>query len=185
MDTVKVEADKSTLLTDGIKSVKDTQFFLDSESDVQEVKKTKKPPVAPLKNGSPLKAKVIGGKTLRNQGRRQDEVQQTALAKLMEHQRELHDRLQNDGLAKFSEDGAGTSSKEGKGWKKFQSYKGEGALPPDVEKLRVCACLYPTNTTLTIPPSGLCGPQDSNSCSSDSWICRPFPHQHDQERKQE
>lgn len=132
-----MEATKSTLLTDGVKSVKDTQFFLDSESDVQEVKKPKKAPVAPLKNGSPLKAKVIGGKTLRNQGRRQDEVQQTALAKLLEHQKELHDRLQSEGLAKFSEDGAGTSGKEGKGWKKFQSYKGEGALPTEVEKLRV------------------------------------------------
>lgn len=132
-----MEASKSALLTDGVKSAKDTQFFLDTEPDVQEVKKPKKAPTVPLKNGSPLKAKVIGGKTLRNQGRRQDEVQQTALAKLMEHQKELHDRLQSEGLAKFSEDGAGTSGKEGKGWKKFQSYKGEGALPPDVEKLRV------------------------------------------------
>jgi hypothetical protein len=27
--------------------------------------------------------------------------------------------------------------KEGKGWKKFQSYKGDGALPSEVDKLRV------------------------------------------------
>ena len=27
---------------------------------------------------------------------------------------------------------------EGKGWKKFQSYKGEGALPQEADRLRVC-----------------------------------------------
>jgi nucleosome binding factor SPN SPT16 subunit len=61
----------------------------------------------------------------------------TATAKLAEHQRELREKLQADGLQKYSEDGGGAGGKEGKGWKKFQSYKGEGALPPEVDKLRV------------------------------------------------
>ncbi|KAF9484717.1 FACT complex subunit SPT16 [Pholiota conissans] len=139
VDTVKIGADSASLLTEGVKSPKDTLFFLTPESDEEKEMRPKKPPVAPLKNGSPAKTKTIGGKVLRNQTRRaaQDEVHQTALAKLIEHQRELHENLQTQGLAKSSEDGGGASGKEGKGWKKFQSYKGEGALPPEVERLRI------------------------------------------------
>ncbi|KAF7338622.1 FACT complex subunit SPT16 [Mycena venus] len=135
VDTIKVESDKSVLLTDGARSIKDTMFFLTPE-DAEE-KPKKKPPVMPHKNGSPPK-KTVAGKVLRNQTRRtQDEVHQTAAAKLAEHQRELHDKLQSAGLDKYSDEGEGKESKEGKGWKKFQSYKGEGGLPGEVEKLRI------------------------------------------------
>ncbi|KAJ7090225.1 FACT complex subunit SPT16 [Mycena belliarum] len=136
VDTIKVEANKSVLLTDGTRSIKDTMFFLTPEE--AEDKPRKKPPAIPRKNGSPLK-KTVAGKVLRNQTRRaaQDEVHQTAAAKLAEHQRELHDQLQTRGLEKFTEEGEGKEGKEGKGWKKFQSYKGEGGLPGDVEKLRI------------------------------------------------
>ena len=73
----------------------------------------------------------------------QDDVHQSAAARLAEHQRELHEKLQAEGLAKYSEEGGEKSGKEGKGWKKFQSYRGEGALPPEVERLRVCIILKP------------------------------------------
>ncbi|KAJ7168138.1 FACT complex subunit SPT16 [Mycena crocata] len=136
VDTIKVESGKSILLTDGTRSIEDTMFFLTPEN--AEEKPRKKPPVIPRKNGSPPK-KTVAGKVLRNQTRRtQDEVHQTAAARLAEHQRELHDKLQTQGLEKFSEEGEGKEGKEGKGWKKFQSYKGEGGLPGgDVEKLRI------------------------------------------------
>ena len=139
VDTIKVDEGKALLLTEGVKSPKDTLFFLTPESE-DEKSSSKKPPTVPLKNGPPIKQKTIGGKVLRNQTRRaaQDEVHQTAMAKLNEHQRELHENLQNQGLARFSEGGGGSGGKEGKGWKKFQSYKGEGALPRDVDRLRVC-----------------------------------------------
>ncbi|KAF7295261.1 FACT complex subunit SPT16 [Mycena indigotica] len=133
VDTIKVESSKSTLLTDGTRSVKDTMFFLTPEDEVEE-KPRKKAPTVPR---SPVK-KTAGGKVLRNQPRRtQDEVHQSAAAKLAEHQREIHRELQTRGLAKFSEEGAAQEGKEGKGWKKFQSYKGEGGLPPEVERLRI------------------------------------------------
>ncbi|CAA7267953.1 unnamed protein product [Cyclocybe aegerita] len=140
VDTVRVEAGKTSLITDGIKSPKDTLFFLTPESEEEKQNKgSKKVPTAPYKNGSPAKQKTAGGKVLRNQTRRaaQDEVHQTALANLIEHQRELHESLQTQGLARFSEDGGASSGKEGKGWKKFQSYKGEGALPAEVDRLRI------------------------------------------------
>jgi nucleosome binding factor SPN SPT16 subunit len=106
-------------------------------------RKEKKPPANPRANGSPAK-KTAGTKVLRGQTRRaaQDEVHQTAAARLLEHQKELHDRLQDEGLRRYSEDGVGTGVREGKTWKKFQSYKGEAALPQDVDRLRVRSQFY-------------------------------------------
>lgn len=137
VDTIKVEDAKSTLLTEGVRSPKDTLFFLTQDSE-EDAKPSKKAPIAP-KNGSPIKQKTAGSKVLRNQRRAvQDEVHQSAMAKMIEHQRELRESLQTRGLERYSEDGGGLAGKEGKGWKKFQSYKGEGALPVEIDKLRVC-----------------------------------------------
>ncbi|KAF8078147.1 FACT complex subunit SPT16 [Lyophyllum atratum] len=139
VDTIRVAADKSILLTEGTKSTKDTLFFLTPESEEEKPKKGERnPPVAPRSNGSPQK-KTAGTKVLRNQTRRaaRDEVHTTAASRLAEHQRELHERLQSEGLQRYSEDGGGGAGKEGKGWKRFQSYKGEGALPLEVERLRI------------------------------------------------
>jgi len=136
-DTILIGQDKSTLLTEGTKLTRDTLFFLNDE-DEAETKKERKPLVPPRANGSPVK-KTAGTKVLRNQSRRaaQDEVHQTAATRLIEHQKELRDKLQEEGLRRFSEEGSGIGAREGKTWKKFQSFKGEAALPPDVDKLRV------------------------------------------------
>lgn len=144
VDTVQiVGSDKAICLTTGVKSIKDTMFFLnqDDEEDAKVSKSTKKPPVARAGangNASPTKNKMAGGKVLRNKTRSAaQEVSQSTAAKIAEHQRELHDRLQTEGLTKYSEGGGGAGGKEGKGWKRFQSYKGEAALPREVENLRV------------------------------------------------
>ncbi|GLB35147.1 putative fact complex subunit spt16 [Lyophyllum shimeji] len=138
VDTIRVGADKSVLLTEGARSTKDTLFFLTPESEEEKPKKERNLPVVPRANGSPQK-KTAGTKVLRTQTRRaaRDEVHLTAAARLAEHQRELHERLQAEGLQRYSEGGGAGAGKEGKGWKKFQSYKGEAALPPEVERLRI------------------------------------------------
>ncbi|KAJ7197220.1 FACT complex subunit SPT16 [Mycena pura] len=164
VDTIKVESDQSILLTDGTRSTKDTMFFLTPEDE--EVKPRKKPPVIPRKNGSPPK-KTVAGKVLRNQTRRtQDEVHQTAAAKLAEHQRELHKQLQVRGLEKFSEEGAGKEGKEGKGWKKFQSYKGEAGLPADVDRLRIH--IDRKNQSVILPIHGFAVPFHINTIKNAS-----------------
>lgn len=128
-------------LTDGVKSSKETLFFLNTaeEEDEKPSKTAKAPPTKPVVNGSPGKNKTVGGKVLRNKTRSaaQEEVLHTTAAKIKEHQSELHAGLQAAGLAKYSEEGGGFGEKEGKGWKRFQSYKGEGALPKEAETLRV------------------------------------------------
>ncbi|KAG6854966.1 hypothetical protein C0991_009789 [Blastosporella zonata] len=143
VDTIRVGADKSALITEGTRSAKDTLFFLTPESEEEKPQKERKLPTSSRANGSPQK-KTAGTKILRNQTRRavQDEVHTTAAARLAEHQRELHQRIQDEGMQRYVEDGGGSGGKEGKGWKKFQSYKGEGALPNEVDKLRVSLSLW-------------------------------------------
>ncbi|KAG6331187.1 hypothetical protein ID866_7902 [Astraeus odoratus] len=141
IDTVRVGPDKATFLTDGAKSATDTLFYLNTaeDQDVQPSRSAKHPPVKPLANGTPVKHKTAGGKVLRNKTRSaaQEEVLQTTAARIKDHQAELHAALQHAGLEKYSEDGVKHGEKEGKGWKRFQSYKGEGALPKESESLRI------------------------------------------------
>ncbi|KAI0282167.1 FACT complex subunit SPT16 [Russula aff. rugulosa BPL654] len=136
-DSVKIGQDKGICITEGVKSAKDTLFYL-TRDDSEEEKVRQKPPTKTNGNASPMKNKTAGGKVLRNKtrGAKQDEAQSTS-AKIAEHQKELHDQLQEQGLARYSEEGDGANGKEGKSWKKFQSYKGEAGLPKEVETLRI------------------------------------------------
>lgn len=143
VDTVKIDHEKGICLTDCIKQSKDVLFFINSQSEDEakaKSSKSAKPPVKPLNgHGSPAKNKVAGGKVLRNKTRNaaQEDVIVTVAARIAEHQKELHAARQREGLAKYSEEGQGAGNKEGKGWKKFQSYKGEAGLPREVENMRV------------------------------------------------
>jgi len=145
VDTIKVGQEKAILLTDGVKSVKDTLFFETGDADDSKSSKApKKPPVKPLTNGnslSPAKNKTVAGKVLRTKTRSaaQEEVMMSTAAKIKEHQMELHAQLQAEGLAKHSEEGGASGGKEGKGWKRFQSYKGDAALPKETESMKVCS----------------------------------------------
>jgi nucleosome binding factor SPN SPT16 subunit len=179
-------------LTEGAKSTKDTLFFLNPENeiDVEEDKPkvSKKAPVKPLVNGSPIKNKTVAGKVLRNKTRSaaQEEVLMTAAAKIKEHQQQLHEGLQTAGLAKYSEGGSGGGEKEGKTWKRFQSYKGESALPREVESLRVSGLIhYLEFYRLRRHCLDLRRPQDSNNFTARARIRCAFPHQHHQKREQE
>jgi len=137
-DTVIVNSKRpATCLTEGLKKPKHVMFFSDDGSEEEDIR-------APTKKGvngnpSPQKHKTAGGKVLRNKTRNagQAEAAQSSAAKITEHQRELHAQLHKNGLAKYSESGSGAGGKEGQGWKKFQSYKGELGLPKEVESLRV------------------------------------------------
>lgn len=143
VDTVQVAGEKAVCLTSGVKSIKDTMFFLNQEVD-KDAKPAKKAPAAKLAaNGSPVKNKTAGGKVLRSKTRSaaQEELIQTTVHKISDHQHELHAKLQSEGLEKYSESGGGAAGKEGKSWKRFQSYKGEAALPREIEHLRVSGCL--------------------------------------------
>ena len=138
-DSVKIGQDKGICITEGVKSAKDTLFYLTRDDSEEEEKTHRKPATKANGNASPVKNKTAGGKVLRNKTRSaaQEEAMQAISAKIAEHQKELHHQLQDQGLARYSEEGDGANGKEGKTWKKFQSYKGEAGLPKEVEGLRV------------------------------------------------
>ena len=106
------------------------------------VKPKKALPAAAVKNGKPSPAnKVVGNKVLR--GKTRGAASEDALevqAKLAQHQKTLHQQRHQDGLARWAGEEGDLNGKEGKAWKKFQSYKGDGALPQEVEDLRVRPC---------------------------------------------
>lgn len=110
--------------------------ILKTDDEVDKAKtKAKKPPVKPIDGiGSPAKHKVAGGQVLRNKTRSaaQEDVISTTAARIAEHQRELHANRQRDGLAKYAEECVGSGGKEGKTWKRFQSYKGEAGLSKEI-----------------------------------------------------
>jgi nucleosome binding factor SPN SPT16 subunit len=185
-DTVKVGQDKGICITEGVKSTKDTLFYLTRE-DSEEERVAQKPPTRPNGNASPMKNKTAGGKVLRNKtrGAAQEEAMQSTSAKIAEHQKELHQQLQEQGLARYSEEGDGANGKEGKSWKKFQSYKGEAGLPKEVEGLRVRRDFFCQHRcSLRLCPD-FRGPQSPDGDFTCSWVCSAIPHQHDKKCQQE
>lgn len=137
-DSVKIGQDKGICITEGVKSAKDTLFYL-TRDDSEEENVRQKPPAKTNGSASPMKNKTAGGKVLRNKtrGAAREDAMQSTNAKIAEHQKEIHNQLQEQGLARYSEEGAGANGKEGRAWKKFQSYKGDAGLPKEVETLRV------------------------------------------------
>ena len=135
-DTVIANSKRpATCITDGLKKPKHVMFFSDGGSEEEDTKASTKK--GANGNPSPLKNKTAGGKVLRNKTRNAGQEEAAQSAKITEHQKELHAQLHKNGLAKYSESGSGAGGKEGQGWKKFQSYKGELGLPKEVESLRV------------------------------------------------
>ena len=177
VDTVKVDHERGICLSDCIKSPKDVLFFLNSQSDEDDKEKVKQKKAPAKANGhvSPTKHKVAGGKILRNKTRNA-EVEETVNA-IAEHQKELHAQRLRDGIARYSEAGAGANTKEGKTWKRFQSYKGEAALPKDTENLRVRLGSSHFTTVLIKSPRTDHGRQEgSDRHPSYSWLRGAVPH---------
>jgi nucleosome binding factor SPN SPT16 subunit len=136
-DTVKVGQERGVCLTDVARESKDCLFFIDQEEDEPKQKQKPKPPKA-----SPQKTannKVAGNKVLRTQTRSAGgaEVMQTTRTKIYPHQKELHAKRQAEGLARFENGAGGAAGGEEKTWKRFISYKGEAALPPEVNEPKV------------------------------------------------
>ncbi|KAF8526838.1 FACT complex subunit SPT16 [Hysterangium stoloniferum] len=141
IDTVRITVDKAVCLTDGIKSPKDFLFFFDDspKKEITTPAKPKKSLPAAIKNGKSSPAvKVVGTKVLR--GKTRAAASEDALevqAKLAAHQKLLHQQRQQEGLARWTGEEGDLLGKEGKQWKKFQSYKGEAGLPSEIEDMRI------------------------------------------------
>lgn len=100
--------------------------------------KPKKTLPSPVKNGKQaISQKVAGTKVLRGKTRgAASEDTQEIQAKLTAHQKILHQQRQQEGLARWAGEEGDLTNKEGKQWKKFQSYRGEAGLP-EMDELKV------------------------------------------------
>lgn len=91
-----------------------------------------------MKNGKQaVPQKVAGTKVLRGKTRgAASEDNLEIQAKLAAHQKVLHQQRQQEGLTRWAGEEGDLTNKEGKQWKKFQSYRGEAGLP-EIEELKV------------------------------------------------
>jgi hypothetical protein len=89
-----------------------------------------------VKNGSLIKNETVGGKVLQNKTRStaQEEVLMTAVRTTSNNSMKVSSLLD---WRKSSEGASGGGEKEGRTWKRFQSYKCESTLPWEVDSLRV------------------------------------------------
>ena len=120
----------------------------------KENEKPKQRPDKKAKNGgmAPAESKVVGGKALRQKtrGAQSQQNAQTTQAKIVAHQKELHAKRQADGLARYEAGSGAGAGQEGKGWKRFVSYKGEAGLPEEVKDARVRGLCRPSHNSMFI-----------------------------------
>ncbi|CEH15044.1 fact complex subunit spt16 [Ceraceosorus bombacis] len=138
IDTIRINSGDApaTILTDRLRSAADCVFYQDEEDEEEEKSKSK----SGNSNGSSPKKQpqnvTAGGKVLRSKGRT-NELDASTANKIKEHQRELAEQLQEDGLAKYSEDAGGADGDTGKTFKKFESYKRDWNFPAKTKDLRI------------------------------------------------
>ncbi|ELU40200.1 FACT complex subunit SPT16 [Rhizoctonia solani AG-1 IA] len=171
-DTVKVGQEKAVCLTEGTKATDEDESNSKSKSKSDSPSKNKSKPASAKKNASP-NGKMVGSKVLRNKTRQQSADQDASastLARIAAHQKELHAQRQADGLDRFADDEGGNDGKERKTWKRFQSYKGDAALPKEVDSMRVSIHVDRRNMTIVVPVHGFAVPFHINTIKNVSKL---------------
>ncbi|KAL7270396.1 FACT complex subunit spt16 [Rhizina undulata] len=143
-DTVRITAGDPVVFTGGCpKDLKETAFYFKDEEPEQKVKEKKPAPKASTSNTAVLKSKLRGERK---------EIDEGAEQKRREHQKELANQKQEEGLARYSEGGAVGDGKGKKVLKRFESYKRENQLPVSVSDLKIVVDIK--NQTIVVPVFG-------------------------------
>ncbi|CCK68509.1 chromatin-remodeling protein SPT16 KNAG_0B00610 [Huiozyma naganishii CBS 8797] len=133
-DTVQIPLDETqdpVFLTTCTKSRAQISFYFNND---EEDDSKKKKPVPSAKHE--LNSKILRTK-LRGEARNESEDAQKEQIR-RENQRKLHEKLQKDGLLRFSAaDATGTDSEPLQVFKKYESYVHESQIPNNVRDLRV------------------------------------------------
>lgn len=168
-------------------------FTQDDEADTKGKAKTNgthddvKPSKTKTGAAPELKGVKAGSKVLRAKTRQQHIDPDTAtstLARITAHQKDLHGQRQEEGIARFAGEDSKDGREDGKGWKKFQSYKGELALPKEAETLKVGKVRALWLALLTNAPADLRGQEELVYHTASTRIRGPIPHQHYKKRQQ-
>ncbi|ORY88571.1 global transcriptional regulator, cell division control protein [Leucosporidium creatinivorum] len=157
VDTVKVGKNGASVLSEGMKGKDDVMFYMEEEE--KKPKKTSRRDDAKSARNAPPTA-VVKSK-LRNENR---EVDADTLNRRKQHQRELAQRRQEDGLEKYSEEGGGGKGRGEKQWRRFESYQRENQLPDGVSGQKIM--VDNRRSTLILPINGFAVPFHINTLKS-------------------
>ncbi|KAK9717864.1 FACT complex subunit spt16, variant 2 [Basidiobolus ranarum] len=155
IDTVRVTNDTPIVLTECSANLNDISYFFKDEAGEEEsdtitkIDRDTKPvdssPQHP-KNSAILKSKF----------RSQEQTDESSEQKRKNHQKELAEQIQVEGLARFSGGKEENQDDKKVTFKKFESYKRETLLPKEVKELRVV--VDHRNESIILPIYGLAVP---------------------------
>lgn len=138
-DTVKVGVDGGAFLTEGCTRLHDVVMELDDEDDEPAPVKEKKPS-SKSSNGKVAKAPAAstrGASTKQTRGAQREQIESTTAQRIKVHQAELHAQRKADGLKKWANGGTGKGNDNDKVIKRYESYRREEQLPPNLQDRRV------------------------------------------------
>lgn len=138
-DTVKVGVDGGAFLTEGCTRLHDVVMELDDEDDEPAPVKEKKPS-SKNSNGKVAKApaQTRGARsTKQTRGAQREQIESTTAQRIKAHQSELHAQRKADGLKKWANGGTGKGNDNDKVVKRYESYRREEQLPPNLQDRRV------------------------------------------------
>lgn len=137
-----------------------TFFFRDDDEAQPAPKKEKKD----SKVGA-VAAKNITSSRLRS-GRGQQEKSEEDQQRRRAHQKQLAEKKQKEGLARYAESTGGQNGTEVKKFKRFESYKRDNQLPPKVRDMGIV--LDTKNSTIIVPVMGRPVPYHINTIKNAS-----------------
>ena len=163
-DTVLLsENGEASILTKYTKASSQISFYFNNEEDDKDTsvkKERSKPPALPKPDGN---SKILRSK-LRGENRADDEEKEQIRK---ENQRKLHEKLQKEGLMRFSDaDAADDDEKPKHFFKKYESYVRETQIPSNVRDLKIHVDWK--NQTIILPIYGRPVPFHINSYKNGS-----------------
>jgi nucleosome binding factor SPN SPT16 subunit len=132
VDTIRVTAREAAVFTRSAPTDLDSiEFYFKDEEEVKPKKKEEKKP-----GRSAVAQSNIKSSRLRN-ANRADNQKEEEEARRKEHQKELAQKKQREGLEKYNEATGGNDGENEKKFKKFESYRRDEQLPPKSKDLIV------------------------------------------------
>ncbi|POY72753.1 hypothetical protein BMF94_4160 [Rhodotorula taiwanensis] len=162
-DTVQVGKDGAKVLADGLKGKDDVMFYMEGyrhpvQEDEKKPSKSAQADGPSRRNAQPTA--VVKSK-LRNENR---EIDADAMNRRKQHQRELAQRRQEDGLAKYSGEGGKGDNNREKQWRRFESYVKDSQLPESVANQKIV--VDARRLTIILPIHGYAVPFHINTLKS-------------------
>ncbi|KAG5439124.1 hypothetical protein PCANB_001423 [Pneumocystis canis] len=144
IDTVRVTKDTPIVYTDNLKSYNDISYYNDDEPSGKETISKKKPE----RKASAVNSAILKRKT---RGENKD-VDDSAEQRRKQHQKELAQKKQEEGLSRFSNGNGIQNGIEKPVLKKFESYKRDSQMPSSINNLKIV--VDTKNSSIIVPIYG-------------------------------